>query len=226
MTDAAEAYRDQLDEGGKMFVAIAGAMSTAELGLSLAEMIRQDKVYAICCTGANIEEDRYNLVAHDHYVRVPNYRELTPAQEQGLLERNLNRVTDTCIPEEEAIRRVEDAILDEWTRTEDAGERYYVVADGTLEVRRSSVAVATVGRGDGVGEVSVLLGIPCTATTTATRTALLYALEAEPFIEDVTATRPARGGRPPGERARPQPAPGSRRAATLRLTPPAPPSPR
>ena len=92
-----------------------GAMSTAELGLSLAEMIRQDKVHAICCTGANLEEDLYNLVAHDHYVRVPNYRELTPAQEQALLERNLNRVTDTCIPEDEAIRVIEDAILDEWT---------------------------------------------------------------------------------------------------------------
>ena len=125
MTDAADGYRDLIDEGGKMFLAMAGAMSTAELGLSLAEMIRQDKVHAICCTGANLEEDLYNLVAHDHYVRVPNYRELTPAQEQGLLERNLNRVTDTCIPEEEAIRVIEDAILDEWTRADDAGERYF-----------------------------------------------------------------------------------------------------
>ena len=79
LVDAAEAYRAHLDEGGKMLVTLAGAMSTAELGLSLAEMIRQGKVHGISCTGANLEEDVFNLVAHDHYVRVPNYRDLTPA---------------------------------------------------------------------------------------------------------------------------------------------------
>ena len=90
-----------------MLVTLAGAMSTAELGLSLAEMIRQDKVHAICCTGANLEEDIFNLVAHDHYERVPNYRELSAEDELELLEQGLNRVTDTCIPEEEAMRRIE-----------------------------------------------------------------------------------------------------------------------
>ncbi|MDZ4744175.1 MAG: deoxyhypusine synthase family protein, partial [Verrucomicrobiota bacterium] len=81
LKDAAEGYIRHLDNGGKMFMTIAGAMSTAELGLSLAEMIRQDKVHAITCTGANLEEDVFNLVAHDHYERVPNYRDLTPADE-------------------------------------------------------------------------------------------------------------------------------------------------
>ena len=100
MNDAAEAYIAHLDGGGKMMVTLAGAMSTAELGLSLAEMIRQDKVHAISCTGANLEEDVFNLVAHDYYERVPHYRDLTPQDEQKLLERHLNRVTDTCIPEE------------------------------------------------------------------------------------------------------------------------------
>ena len=76
--DAAEAYVDHLSSGGKMLITLAGAMSTAELGLSLAEMIRQNKVHGICCTGANLEEDVYNLVAHDHYKRVPHYRHLTP----------------------------------------------------------------------------------------------------------------------------------------------------
>src|SRR3954447_20431000 len=140
LVDAAEGYKKHLDQGGKMMVTLAGAMSTAELGLSLAEMIRQDKVHLISCTGANLEEDVYNLVAHDHYVRVPNYRELTPADEQDLLERHLNRVTDTCIPEEEAIRRIEDAILDEWTRADAAGERlfpheflYRILRSGRLE---------------------------------------------------------------------------------------------
>jgi deoxyhypusine synthase len=125
LVDAAEGYRTFVDNGGSMFLAMAGAMSSAELGLSLAEMIRQEKIHAISCTGANLEEDVYNLVAHDHYVRVPNYRELTPEDEQELLSRHLNRVTDTCIPEEEAIRRIERAILDEWTEADQTGERYF-----------------------------------------------------------------------------------------------------
>ena len=85
--DAARAWEEHLAEGGKMFVTLAGAMSTAELGLSLAEMIRQDKVHAISCTGANLEEDVFNLVAHDHYERVPHYRDLSPTDEEALLER-------------------------------------------------------------------------------------------------------------------------------------------
>ena len=125
LIDAAEGYRTHLNKGNHMLLAMAGAMSTAEMGLSLAEMIRQDKIHAISCTGANLEEDVYNLVAHDHYVRIPNYRELTPEDEQELLSRHLNRVTDTCIPEEEAIRRIEDAILDEWTEADRKGERYF-----------------------------------------------------------------------------------------------------
>src|SRR5690606_17376925 len=92
LIDAAEGYKTHLDNGGKMLVSLAGAMSTAELGISLAEMIRQDKVQIISCTGANLEEDVFNLVAHDYYERVPNYRELTPAQEQDLLDRHMNRV--------------------------------------------------------------------------------------------------------------------------------------
>jgi deoxyhypusine synthase len=124
LKDAAQAYRTHLDKNGKMLVTLAGAMSSAELGLSLAEMIRQDKVHAISCTGANLEEDVYNLVAHDHYVRIPNWRELTPQDEQKLLDKHLNRVTDTCIPEEEAIRRIEDAILNEWTEADKAGKSY------------------------------------------------------------------------------------------------------
>jgi deoxyhypusine synthase len=111
LVDAAEAYKKFISGGGKMLVTLAGAMSTAELGISLAEMIRQGKVHAISCTGANLEEDVFNLVAHNHYERIPNYRDLTPADEQKLLNKHLNRVTDTCIPEEEAIRRIEGAAL-------------------------------------------------------------------------------------------------------------------
>jgi deoxyhypusine synthase len=125
LIDAAEAYNTLLANGGKMFVTIGGAMSTAELGLSLAEMIRQDKIHGISCTGANLEEDVFNLVAHDFYERVPNYRDLTPADEARLLARHMNRVTDTCIPEMEAMRRIENEVLKEWVRADQAGERYF-----------------------------------------------------------------------------------------------------
>lgn len=114
LIDAAEAYVTHLESEGRMLVSLAGAMSTAEIGRSLAEMIRQDKVHIISCTGANLEEDLMNLVAHSHYKRIPGYRDLTPVDEQELLVAGLNRVTDTCIPEEEAFRRLESHIVDLW----------------------------------------------------------------------------------------------------------------
>src|SRR6204780_4422730 len=123
--DAAEAYVNHLASGGKMLVTLAGAMSTAELGLSLAEMIRQGKVHGICCTGANLEEDVYNLVAHDHYRRVPHYRHLTPQQEVELLNEHLNRVTDTCIPEEEAMRRIERLVMEDWIAADKSSQRFF-----------------------------------------------------------------------------------------------------
>jgi len=140
LADAAEGYTRLLEGGGRMFLAMAGAMSTAELGISLAEMIRRDKLHGISCTGANLEEDLFNLVAHDHYERIANYRELSPADEQALLERKLNRVTDTCIPEEEAMRRLESKIMPRWKAAETAGERkfpheflYELLLSGELE---------------------------------------------------------------------------------------------
>src|ERR1700747_1524293 len=121
--DAADAYSVHLNGGGKMMITLAGAMSTAELGVSLAEMIRQDKVHAITCTGANLEEDLFNLVARTKYERLPNYRELSPQQEEELLGRHLNRVTDTCIPEEEAIRKIEKVVIEEWVNASKSGDR-------------------------------------------------------------------------------------------------------
>ena len=105
--DAAKGYKKHVADGKKMMVTLAGAMSTGELGISFAEMIRQNKVHIISCTGANLEEDIMNLVAHSHYKRIPNYRDLTPEQEWDLLQNHLNRVTDTCIPEEEAFRKLQ-----------------------------------------------------------------------------------------------------------------------
>lgn len=125
LVDAAKGYKKHLNEDKKMLVSLAGAMSTGELGKSFAEMIRQDKVHIISCTGANLEEDLMNLVAHSHYKRVPNYRDLTPQEEWELLENGLNRVTDTCIPEEEAFRRLQQHIFDIWKEAEEKGERYF-----------------------------------------------------------------------------------------------------
>lgn len=125
LVDAAKGYEDQLTAGHKMMVTLAGAMSTAELGKSLAEMIRQDKVHIISCTGANLEEDVFNLVAHDHYKRVPNYRDLSPEEEKELLDGHFNRVTDTCIPEEEAMRRIEVHLVNAWKKAHAAGERFF-----------------------------------------------------------------------------------------------------
>jgi deoxyhypusine synthase len=125
LVDAAKAYQEQLDKNNKMMITLAGAMSTAELGKSLAEMIRQDKVHIISCTGANLEEDLMNLVAHSYYKRVPDYRDLSPQQEWELLEKGLNRVTDTCIPEDEAFRRLQKHIFEIWKDAESNGGRYF-----------------------------------------------------------------------------------------------------
>ena len=124
LIDAAKGYEAHIDAGGKMMITLGGAMSTAELGISLAEMIRRDKVQIITCTGANLEEDIMNLVAHSHYKRVPHYRDLTPQDEWNLLENHMNRVTDTCIPEEEAFRRLQGHIFKIWKDADDKGERY------------------------------------------------------------------------------------------------------
>ncbi len=140
LIDAARAYEEQLTMGNKMMITLAGAMSTAELGKSLAEMIRQDKVDIITCTGANLEEDVFNLVAHDYYKRVPNYRDLSPAEEKKLLDHHFNRVTDTCIPEEEAMRRIEKHLVDVWIQAREENRRqfphqffYQLLLDGVLE---------------------------------------------------------------------------------------------
>lgn len=125
LKDAAQGYKDQLEANSKMLISLAGAMSTAEIGRIFAEMIRQQKVHIISCTGANLEEDVMNLVAHSHYKRIPHYRDLTPEQEQELFDQGLNRVTDTCIPEEEAFRRIQKHIFKLWKKAEDEEKRYF-----------------------------------------------------------------------------------------------------
>jgi deoxyhypusine synthase len=122
VVDAAKAYEEHIDAGGKMLVAMAGAMSTGEFGISLARMIRAGKVHAISCTGANLEEDVFNLVAGRDYEIIPSWRELSAEDEQALYERGMNRVTDTCIPET-VMRHIEGRLVECWQRASEAGVR-------------------------------------------------------------------------------------------------------
>lgn len=120
--DAAKAWEEHLERGGKMLVSLAGAMSTGELGIILARMIREGKVHAISCTGANLEEDVFNLVAHDEYEIIQDWRALSKDDEQALYDRGMNRVTDTCIPED-VMRHLEKRLIERWSGACDAGER-------------------------------------------------------------------------------------------------------
>jgi deoxyhypusine synthase len=121
--EAAKAYKRLLADGGKMFLAMAGAMSTAELGITLAEMIRRDKVHAISCTAANFEEDIFNLVAHNEYKLTPNYRHLSTQEEVALRDEGFNRVTDTCIPEH-AFRHLETNLMEYWQEADAKGQSH------------------------------------------------------------------------------------------------------
>lgn len=118
---AAKAYKQFVAEGGKMFMSLAGAMSTAELGLTLAEMIRQDKVHAISCTAANLEEDLFNLFAHNEYRVIENWRALSVEDEVALWESGFNRVTDTCIPET-VMKHMQKRLTKYWQQQAEIGQ--------------------------------------------------------------------------------------------------------
>ncbi len=136
---AALAYDAHVAAGGRMLVALAGAMSTGELGVSLARMIREGKVHAVSCTGANLEEDVFNLLAHDDYEIIPDWRALSAEAEADLYRRGMNRVTDTCIPED-VMRHVEGRLAERWRQACECGERrlpseflFEILPDGALE---------------------------------------------------------------------------------------------
>lgn len=136
---AAKAYEEHLAAGGKMMVTLAGAMSTAQLGIILARMIREGKVHAISCTGANLEEDLFNLLGKDEYEVIQDWRALSVQDEVALYERGMNRVTDTCIPED-IMRHLEARLIQRWKDACDAGDRkmpaqflFDLLASGELE---------------------------------------------------------------------------------------------
>ena len=149
MKDATIAFKKHLDDGGKMLLAMGGAMSSAQMGVTLAPMIRENKIHAISCTGANLEESVFRLVAHTHYKDYPDYRYFTKEDDEKILERGERRVTDTSIPEEEAFRVVEPIILKKWKEAEAKGERYFpheyfyqILLDGSLDPHHEGDAEA------------------------------------------------------------------------------------
>src|SRR3954468_21886137 len=119
---AARAYGEHRESGGKMLMTLAGAMSTAQLGVILARMIRAGKVHAISCTGANLEEDVFNLLANKEYEIIQDWRALSAADEKALYDRGMNRVTDTCIPED-VMRHLERRLIERWSGACKAGQR-------------------------------------------------------------------------------------------------------
>src|SRR3989344_5645320 len=125
LRDSTIAFKKHLDAGGKMLLAMGGAMSSAQLGVTLAPMIRENKIHIISCTGANLEESIFRLVAHKSYKDYPDYRYFTKEDDQKILERGERRVTDTSIPEEEAFRVVEPIILKKWKEASKTGQRFF-----------------------------------------------------------------------------------------------------
>jgi deoxyhypusine synthase len=123
--DAIVAYHRHIQAGGKMFWAMAGAMSSAQLGISLAPAIREGLIHGLSVTGANLEESLFRLVAHDHYKDFPDYRYFTKADDTKILEDRMRRVTDTSIPEDEAFRAVEKFIVPMWKHAHETGTRRY-----------------------------------------------------------------------------------------------------
>lgn len=140
LRDTARSLTTFVEQGGVLVLTLAGAMSTAGLGRSIAPLIRAGHVGAISCTGANLEEDLFRLVALNHYEAIPDWRGLSAQDEAALLARGMNRVTDVCIPEEEAFRRVEHHLLKRWKAAEVDGTRhlpheylYRLLNDGVLD---------------------------------------------------------------------------------------------
>jgi deoxyhypusine synthase len=123
--DALLAYWRHIDGGGKMFWAVAGAMSSAQLGITLAPAIRAGLIHGLSVTGANLEESLFRLVAHHSYKDFPGYRYFTKQDDTRILNDRMRRVTDTSIPEDEAFRAVEHLIVPMWKDATAQGTRRF-----------------------------------------------------------------------------------------------------
>lgn len=123
--DALIKYWEHIEKGGKMFWAIAGAMSSAQLGITLAPAIRSGLIHGLSVTGANLEESLFRLVAHEHYNDFPDYRYFRKEDDTRILNERMRRVTDTSIPEDEAFRAVEKIIVPIWQEASRSGQRRF-----------------------------------------------------------------------------------------------------
>ena len=72
----ATSLKQHVDGGGKLFITLAGAMSTAGIGKLLDPLIRKGCIAGISCTGANLEEDVFRMVALPHYEQIEDWRAL------------------------------------------------------------------------------------------------------------------------------------------------------
>ena len=123
--DALLAYWRHIEGGGKMFWAMAGAMSSAQLGITLAPAIRAGLIHGFSVTGANLEESLFRLVAHHSYKDFPDYRYFTKEDDTRILNDRMRRVTDTSIPEDEAFRVVEKIVVPMWKTASERGDRRF-----------------------------------------------------------------------------------------------------
>lgn len=120
----AESLRGFLYDDGRLMVTLAGAMSTAEIGRSLAPAIKEHKVHAICCTGANLEEDLFGLVARSEYENIPNWRQQSADDDAKLADRGMNRITDVAVPET-TFTSIGERLMVLWEEAEEVGDRRF-----------------------------------------------------------------------------------------------------
>ncbi|HLY10318.1 MAG TPA: deoxyhypusine synthase family protein [Planctomycetota bacterium] len=123
--DALLAYWRHIESGGRMFWAVAGAMSSAQLGIVMAPAIREGLIHGLSVTGANLEESLFRLVAHHSYKDFPDYRYFRKSDDTKILDDRMRRVTDTSIPEDEAFRAVEKIIVPMWKKATEQNERRF-----------------------------------------------------------------------------------------------------
>jgi CRP-like cAMP-binding protein len=72
------------------------------------------------------------------------------------------------------------------------GDRYYAIVDGRVDVTQHGQQIATLARGDGLGEIALLRDTRRTATAVAATPTTTYTLEREAFLTAINAHAPTR----------------------------------
>jgi cyclic nucleotide-binding protein/MFS transporter len=117
-------------------------------------------------------------------------RATVPVVELSLL-RSLPLFAPLGPPELESLARelqpLEARAGEEVVREDEPGERFYVIADGELEVSAGGRPLRVLRRGDSFGEIALLRSVPRTATVKALTPSRLYALGRGAFLAAVGA---------------------------------------